>query len=179
MAHSTLCHSTARCTTVKCLEQRPFCTARPRHVLKFSRQRTLPVTAALNPEVVGAVTQQATAFAVVLLAEGAYARSYLPESDKGRPQIPALAAGAGATLAAAALVSAGVDSSILGAVGLVAGLVAASAMLFYNVRRFLDLEYEDADWPGPKAWPGGMALISFFAVSIFFQALLADMATTV
>lgn len=35
--------------------------------------------------------------------------------------------------------SAGVDSSILGAVGLVAGLVAASAMLFYNVRRFLDL----------------------------------------
>ena len=26
------------------------------------------------------------------------------------------------------------------------------------------------DWPGPKAWPGGMCLISFFALCAFIQA---------
>jgi hypothetical protein len=32
-------------------------------------------------------------------------------------------------------------------------------------------EYDDGDFPGPKAWPAGMALISFFALAAFAQAL--------
>lgn len=32
-------------------------------------------------------------------------------------------------------------------------------------------EQDDTDWPGPKAWPAGMALISFFALNVFIQAL--------
>lgn len=32
---------------------------------------------------------------------------------------------------------------------------------------------------GPKAWPGGMGLISFFAVTVFLQALVADISTKV
>lgn len=35
------------------------------------------------------------------------------------------------------------------------------------------------DWPGPKAWPGGMGLVSFFAVTVFLQALVADISTKV
>jgi hypothetical protein len=33
--------------------------------------------------------------------------------------------------------------------------------------------------PGPKAWPVGMALISFFAWCAFLQALVADISTPV
>jgi hypothetical protein len=33
--------------------------------------------------------------------------------------------------------------------------------------------------PGPKAWPAGMGLISFFALNVFFQALVQDISTTV
>lgn len=41
------------------------------------------------------------------------------------------------------------------------------------VDRVRKLEYSDGDWPGPKAWPSGMALISFFALSVFWQSLFA------
>jgi hypothetical protein len=33
--------------------------------------------------------------------------------------------------------------------------------------------------PGPKAWPAGMGLISFFALNVFFQALVQDISTTI
>ena len=36
-----------------------------------------------------------------------------------------------------------------------------------------------ACFAGPKAWPGGMGLISFFAVTVFLQALVADISTKV
>ena len=36
-------------------------------------------------------------------------------------------------------------------------------------------EYDDADWPGPKVWPGSVALISFFALNVFLQGLRADL----
>ena len=32
-------------------------------------------------------------------------------------------------------------------------------------------EQDDSDWPGPKAWPATMGLISFFALNVFIQAL--------
>ncbi len=35
-------------------------------------------------------------------------------------------------------------------------------------------EYEDAEWPGAKAWPSGMALIAFFELSVMFQGVRAD-----
>jgi hypothetical protein len=33
-------------------------------------------------------------------------------------------------------------------------------------------EDDPREWPGPKAWPASLALISFFAVNVFGQALL-------
>jgi hypothetical protein len=33
-------------------------------------------------------------------------------------------------------------------------------------------EDDPKEWPGPKAWPASLSLISFFAVNVFGQALL-------
>lgn len=59
------------------------------------------------------------------------------------------------------------------------GLLVAGAMIAYNSQRFTSLQYSDGDWPGPKAWPASMALISFFAVCAYVQALVADVSTSV
>jgi hypothetical protein len=37
-----------------------------------------------------------------------------------------------------------------------------------------DPEKVDAEWPGARAWPSGMALISFFELSVMFQGIRAD-----
>jgi hypothetical protein len=63
--------------------------------------------------------------------------------------------------------------------GLVLGLGASGAMIYSSARRTLDLQYDDGDWPGPKAWPAGMCLISFFAFMAYLQALVQDAATPV
>ena len=34
---------------------------------------------------------------------------------------------------------------------------------------FCDAEDDPKEWPGPKAWPATLALISFFAVNVFGQ----------
>lgn len=33
-------------------------------------------------------------------------------------------------------------------------------------------EGDPSAWPGPKAWPAALVLVSFFSVNICFQALL-------
>lgn len=48
---------------------------------------------------------------------------------------------------------------------------------FINTRRALDVEYDDGDWPGNKAWPAGMVLVSFFLLAAFMQALVQDIIT--
>lgn len=37
----------------------------------------------------------------------------------------------------------------------------------------LQTPYDPNEWPGAKAWPATMGLISFFSLSVFFQALVA------
>jgi hypothetical protein len=41
------------------------------------------------------------------------------------------------------------------------------------LQRTQQTPYNPNDWPGAKAWPAVMALISFFMLSGFFQALTA------
>jgi hypothetical protein len=80
-------------------------------------------------------------------------------------------------LQAAALV--GNVGGLIPTIGLVVGLGVSSYMMYYNIKRAVDLKYDDGDWPGPKAWPGAMGLISFFAVTVFLQAAVADFSTKV
>lgn len=37
---------------------------------------------------------------------------------------------------------------------------------------FAFAEGDPAEWPGPKAWPASLILVSFFSVNICFGALL-------
>eukprot|EP00955_Chlamydomonas_euryale_P027708 292481-Chlamydomonas_euryale.AAC.2 len=61
--------------------------------------------------------------------------------------------------------------------GLIAGFIGSGAMIYYNGKRTADTTDEDIapDWPGPKAWPAGMTLISFFALNVFLQGLRAEL----
>jgi hypothetical protein len=52
---------------------------------------------------------------------------------------------------AVALVSAGGDSA-LSLVGLAVGLATSAVMFYICVRRTIDLEYNDGDWPGGFPW---------------------------
>ncbi|KAI8468262.1 MAG: hypothetical protein J3K34DRAFT_427667 [Monoraphidium minutum] len=138
---------------------------------QLQRQRAATgVCRGVEASVAAAVTQQAIAYAVVLGAEGAFSYTQTPAGDRGRPQIPLVGAGVAGTAAAIALVKLSGDSPASVA-GLAVGLLTSGAMMAVAVKRALDLEYDDGDWPGPKAWPAGMALISFFALSAFWQAL--------
>lgn len=73
----------------------------------------------------------------------------------------------------------GKGGGLIPTVGAVLGVAATGAMVYYNARRTIDLQYDDGDWPGPKAWPAGMCLFSFFAFAAFFQALVQDVTTPV
>eukprot|EP00195_Chlamydomonas_chlamydogama_P010571 CAMPEP_0202900468 /NCGR_PEP_ID=MMETSP1392-20130828/11803_1 /ASSEMBLY_ACC=CAM_ASM_000868 /TAXON_ID=225041 /ORGANISM="Chlamydomonas chlamydogama, Strain SAG 11-48b" /LENGTH=167 /DNA_ID=CAMNT_0049586861 /DNA_START=23 /DNA_END=526 /DNA_ORIENTATION=+ len=156
-----------------CLPQaRPFVAAAK--VIKPRSQRSCP-QAYVEQSVTYAVTQQAIAFAMVLGAEAFYTRTQLPENNKGRPEIVPVAAGAGSTLVSTLLVNVG--SGPLLSLGLISGLMSAGAMMAYNVKRTIDTTDDDLvpDWPGPKAWPATMALISFFALNVFLQGLRAEL----
>ncbi|GLC42895.1 hypothetical protein PLESTB_001435500 [Pleodorina starrii] len=120
-----------------------------------------------------AVLQQAVAYAVVLGAEGVYTRSQLPEGTPGRPEVLPVAGGVGATLAVSALVAA--NNDLLFTPAFIVGLISSGAMLAYTVKRTIDTKQDDSDWPGPKAWPATMALISFFALNVFIQAIRAEL----
>eukprot|EP00878_Enallax_costatus_P006598 GHUV01006916.1.p1 GENE.GHUV01006916.1~~GHUV01006916.1.p1 ORF type:complete len:175 (+),score=66.50 GHUV01006916.1:210-734(+) len=156
---------------------KPFTSAAVTARRPSRRSSSMQVKAVLAAEVAAAVTQQATAFAVVLGAEAAFSRFNVPDADQGRPQIVPVAAGVGGTLAAALLIGNG--GGLIPTIGAVLGLAASGAMIYYNARRTIDLQYNDGDWPGPKAWPAGMCLISFFAFAAFFQAVVQDVTTPV
>lgn len=61
--------------------------------------------------------------------------------------------------------------------GLITGFIGSAAMMYYNGIRVADTVDEDIapDWPGPKAWPATMVLISFFALNVFLQGLRAEL----
>ncbi|EFJ47828.1 hypothetical protein VOLCADRAFT_104915 [Volvox carteri f. nagariensis] len=116
-----------------------------------------------------AVLQQAIAYAVVLGAEGVYTRTQLPEGAPGRPEVVPVAGGVATTLLASGLVAA--NNDLLFTPAFIVGLVSSGAMLSYAVKRTIDTKQDDTDWPGPKVWPATMALISFFALNVFIQAI--------
>ena len=62
-----------------------------------------------------------------------------------------------------------------GQAGAAAGLATGAAMLKYMFDRFQACEYNAQEWPGDKAWPAVMGLLSFFILSAFWQVLLASL----
>lgn len=61
----------------------------------------------------------------------------------------------------------------VGSAGCAVGALVAAAMMTVMLKRVQATPYNPVDWPGAKAWPATMGLISFFALAAFFQALTA------
>lgn len=117
-----------------------------------------------------AVTQQCGSFIFTILGEAAFTRSQLPDGAKGRPAIiPTVGAALSFAVTVALLNIAGPDGA---KAGLALGTVTSAALIALYLKRALDTEGDPAAWPGPKAWPASLILVSFFSVNICFGALL-------
>jgi hypothetical protein len=57
--------------------------------------------------------------------------------------------------------------------GCAVGALAGAAMLSIMIQRALQTPFNPNDFPGAKAWPATMGLISFFSLAVFWQALVA------
>ncbi|KXZ44668.1 hypothetical protein GPECTOR_64g87 [Gonium pectorale] len=110
-----------------------------------------------------AVLQQSIAYALVLGGEGIYTR----------PEVKPVAGGVAATALVCGLVA--LNNDALFTPAFVVGLLASGAMLAYNIKRTIDTKQDESDWPGPKAWPATMSLISFFALNVFIQAIKSEL----
>eukprot|EP00798_Chlamydomonas_sp_ICE-L_P007305 gene7305-422_t len=142
-----------------------------------AKTRCAPLKAYVELSVATAITQQALAYVAVLGGEAAYTRTQLEATNKGRPEIVPVAAAAAGTLVGTAIVNSGIES--IAPLGCITGMIAAGAMMYYTATRIQDTtDDEDSipDWPGPKAWPSTMCLISFFQLMVFFQGLRAELA---
>ena len=51
-------------------------------------------------------------------------------------------------------------------------LCGTCACMRFDMYGHVCAEDDPREWPGPKAWPATLSLISFFAVNVFGQALL-------
>uniref|UniRef100_A0A7S3R6S7 Uncharacterized protein n=1 Tax=Dunaliella tertiolecta TaxID=3047 RepID=A0A7S3R6S7_DUNTE len=122
----------------------------------------------VEPTATFAITQQAIAYAVVLGGD-----LYVERRSKMPPQIPVALAGVAGTLAAVAILNSGQESLV--GVGMITGLITAGALLAYHAKRTAEIVDEDADWPGPKAVPGIIALISFFELCVFIQGIKSEL----
>ncbi|KAI3426982.1 hypothetical protein D9Q98_006926 [Chlorella vulgaris] len=134
------------------------------------RRGLAPAVAALDSMTVTAVSQQAIAFVAVLGGEAAYTGLSTDSSRPGRPTVPGTLLGVAGTLGATGLLQ---QEGLVGTVGCVVGVLSSAAMMTIMIQRTQQTPYNPNDWPGAKAWPAVMALISFFMLSGFFQALTA------
>lgn len=124
----------------------------------------------LDPGTTLAVTQQCGSFIFTILGEAAFTRSQLPEGAKGRPSIiPTVGAALGFAVTVGLLNAAGPDGA---KAGLAVGTLTSLFLIALYAKRAVDTEGDPDEWPGPKAWPASLILVSFFSVNICFQALL-------
>ncbi|DBB11913.1 TPA: hypothetical protein ACH3X3_006053 [Trebouxia sp. C0006] len=111
-----------------------------------------------------------TASVFTILGEAAFTRSQLPDGAKGRPSIiPTVGAAAAFAATVGLLNAAGPDGA---KAGLALGTLTSLALIVLYAKRAVDTEGDPAAWPGPKAWPASLILVSFFSVNICFGALL-------
>ncbi|KAK9795937.1 hypothetical protein WJX73_008894 [Symbiochloris irregularis] len=103
------------------------------------------------------------------MGEGFYTRTQMKSDAKGRPSIPVFALSSAAIVGALTLIN---QSESTAKPGLALGLLASAILFLSYLRRIVDTEHNPRQWPGPKAWPSTLLLISFFSVNIFGQALL-------
>lgn len=87
----------------------------------------------------------------------------------GRPQIPQTLIGVGGGLLSAALANQG---EFVGTIGCGCGFATSIFMLAYFADRIKTTPFNPEDFPGAKAWPATMALLSVFSLFAGFQGLM-------
>ncbi|DBA94152.1 TPA: hypothetical protein ACH3X1_001790 [Trebouxia sp. C0004] len=141
-----------------------------RRSIQRREQRSAQPQANLDSGTTLAVTQQCGSFIFTILGEAAFTRSQLPDGAKGRPSvIPTVGAAAAFAATVGLLNAAGPDGA---KAGLALGTLTSLALIVLYAKRAVDTEGDPAAWPGPKAWPAALILVSFFSVNICFGALL-------
>lgn len=123
--------------------------------------------AALGDAAVLAATQQGVAFILWTAAETAVALSDSTVTSKeGRPEVVKQAVGAGAV----GLATAFLQFAPLQLPGCILGILSSGVLMSDAVQRVQKVGGDAREFPGPKAWPAGSALIDFFMLNVFFQA---------
>lgn len=87
----------------------------------------------------------------------------------GRPGVPQTLVGVGGTIASAVLVSQG---DFLGTIGCGCGFATSIFLLTYFANRIKETPFNPEDFPGARAWPATMALLSVFSLFAGFQGLM-------
>ncbi|RMZ52578.1 hypothetical protein APUTEX25_003721, partial [Auxenochlorella protothecoides] len=124
---------------------------------------------AISPEAALAVSQQAVIYVAVLGGEAAYNGFSISAGTPGRPSIGwTLVGTAGLTTASSVVMRVAVP---LQTIGSAAGLAISGAVLFYFIKRIQSTPYNDREWPGARAWPATMSLLTFFILAAYAQAL--------
>lgn len=129
----------------------------------------LPPARALSEAAVQAATQQGVAFAVWTLIETAQSlqdKSITTDLPDARPAITTQAIGTTGVVAGIVLL----HVPALALPGCLAGLVASGFLMSNAVKRVQNVTGGPMEFPGPKVWPAGAALIDFFQLCVFFQA---------
>mmetsp|Transcript_57357 Transcript_57357/g.181579 ORF Transcript_57357/g.181579 Transcript_57357/m.181579 type:complete len:192 (-) Transcript_57357:175-750(-) len=127
-----------------------------------SAGRRLIIKAAIDPSTAVAALQQDLAFVALIAGEGFYTQSIVKEGTEGRPSVADFGPlCAGLAVASALLAS---QTSFLSPAGALLGLLASGACGLHYVNRFKATPGDPTEWPGPKAWPGAGAFVSFLAI---------------
>ncbi|KFM25606.1 hypothetical protein F751_2448, partial [Auxenochlorella protothecoides] len=129
---------------------------------------------AISPEAALAVSQQAVIYVAVLGGEAAYNGFSISAGTPGRPSIGwTLVGTAGLTTASSVVMRVGGKGTSvpLQTIGSAAGLAISGAVLFYFIKRIQSTPYNDREWPGARAWPATMSLLTFFILAAYAQAL--------
>lgn len=123
----------------------------------------------VNPSTALAVSQQETLFAIVLLAETLYARSNAERDDPAKPSLPATLVSCAGLLGSVALIYPANEDTA--PIGFGVGFFATALVIYNAIQRLNKTKPNPSEWPGPRAWPITVLVVSVLVLFILFQGL--------
>jgi len=122
------------------------------------RNMTMKVSASIDASIALAVAQQNLALALVLGSECLYNQQKMATDFVGYPSIKNIIPGVGGLVGAFVVISS--DNAVGTPAGLVLGCLACLYIMKVEVDRLVATPSTELDWPGPKVFPGGLALFA-------------------
>lgn len=123
----------------------------------------------VSPTAALAVSQQEVLFAIVLLAETLYARSNADSDDPARPSLPATLVSCAGLLGSVALIYPANEN--FAPIGFGVGFLSTVLVVYSSIQRFKKTKPNPSEWPGPRAWPISVLIVSVLVLFILLQGL--------